>query len=364
MKMRVLVAGFTVVELLTVIAIVALLIALALPALQGLRAAARRTQCQNNLRQIGLAVITFEAANQAFPPAAKYIPDPRNPDDQDQRGHSMYSFLLPHFEETVVFDQLQFDLDWLDRVTPNAQNRTNYELTHTIHFGGVLACPSAPTIRRHKYTSGSVIHEANDINQTADYAPAWYLDARLTPSQLSDVTQRLKRHDVLDVRPLWELVPQRILDRVRGTPTRAGAPRQNRRWWGILRKQIGSRPIVVRAAHVRDGLSQTFLLFEAAGRPDHFAANRAVEAAIMGTNTQGLRWGSPDLALKLDEACLTNQLINCHNWDNIYSFHRHGAMVAFADGAVEFVHEELDPEVFVSLYTMAGNDLVSESKRL
>ncbi|MEM8678376.1 MAG: DUF1559 domain-containing protein [Planctomycetota bacterium] len=352
--------GFTVIELLAVIVILALLIALMLPVLSGMRAAARRTQCQNNVKQVAVAVIAFEAAQQTFPPAAKYLPDPLQPQSTDRRGHSMYSFLLPHFEEKVVFDQLQFDLDWLDRATPNAQHRTNYELTHTIHFGGLLDCPAAPRTRRHKYTNGEVIDEANEINQTADYAPAWYLDARLTASQMSEVTLRLNRHGVLDAQPLWALVPQQIFDRVRGTPTRATDPRQNRRWWGILRRQVGSHPIIVRAAHVRDGLSQTFLLFEAAGRPDHFVGNQPVAAEIMGTNTQGLRWGSPDLALKLDEVCHQDQLINCHNWDSLFSFHHQGAMVAFADGGVQFLHEDVDPETFVAMYSMAGNDIVHE----
>ena len=353
--------GLTLVEVVVILFIVGLLAILALPAVQRVRASARRSQCQNHLRQIAMAVIAYEAVNQRFPPAAKYLPDPDRPDRS--LGHSMYSFLLPHFEEQVVFDQLQFDLDWLDRQTPNAQNQTNYELTHSIHLGGVLECPAAPTVRRHKYTNGDVVDESNQINQTADYAPSWYLDARLTASQMSDVTRRLDSHGLLQVIPLWELVPDTIRDAVRGTPTRATDLTQNQRWWGVLRKQIGERPVVVRPAHVRDGLSCTFLLFEAAGRPDHFVSRQPVDADIMGTNTQGLRWGSPDLALKLDEACEGDQLINCHNWDNIYAFHQLGAMVAFADGAVEFMGQDVDPELFVSLYTISGRDMIGESKR-
>ena len=83
----------------------------------------------------------------------------------------------------------------------------------------------------------------------------------------------------------------------------------------------------------------------------------------MGVNTQGLRWGSPDLAIKINEACSSKQLLNCHNWDEVYAFHKGGAMVSFADGSVEFFKQDADPEVFVSLYTMAGNDVISESKR-
>jgi prepilin-type N-terminal cleavage/methylation domain-containing protein/prepilin-type processing-associated H-X9-DG protein len=94
--------GFTLIELLVVIAIIAVLIALLLPAVQQAREAARRSQCKNNLKQVGLALHNYHDVHNQFPPGS-YVP-----------GHStnMWASILPFADQANVYNQLNFKIGW------------------------------------------------------------------------------------------------------------------------------------------------------------------------------------------------------------------------------------------------------------
>lgn len=98
--------GFTLIELLVVIAIIAVLIALLLPAVQQAREAARRTQCRNNLKQIGLALHNYESSNGCLPPGyvAGAVATTTTP------GWGWTSMILPQLDQAPLFNAINFSL--------------------------------------------------------------------------------------------------------------------------------------------------------------------------------------------------------------------------------------------------------------
>ena len=100
--------GFTLIELLVVIAIIAVLIALLLPAVQQAREAARRTQCKNNLKQIGLAVFNYESTNTCFPMRTIY----QTVGTAQGKYFGPFYGMLPYLDQAPLYNLIDFTTPW------------------------------------------------------------------------------------------------------------------------------------------------------------------------------------------------------------------------------------------------------------
>jgi prepilin-type processing-associated H-X9-DG protein len=129
------------VELLVVIAIIGILIALLLPAVQAAREAARRAQCTNNLKQIGLAIHNYESANRMLPPGGLLPPTAAG----NGHGHSWWVRILPYIEQNTVYNKLDttgWTTGWLGPNSYSNANQQNRGVLRFLRFN-FMFCPSS-----------------------------------------------------------------------------------------------------------------------------------------------------------------------------------------------------------------------------
>lgn len=154
------VRGFTLVELLVVIAIIGILVGLLLPAVQSAREAARRIQCANNMKQIGLALMNYESTYKKFPPG-RLLPDwsingvanasysnYNSVNQTNGSGHwtgfrSVHTFILPYMEQGNIYNLINFSVPTAVRLTTNGvPSNPNYNAY--ANAAGIFLCPSDP----------------------------------------------------------------------------------------------------------------------------------------------------------------------------------------------------------------------------
>ncbi len=153
--------GFTLIELLVVIAIIAILIALLLPAVQQAREAARRTQCKNNLKQIGLAFHNYHDAHGLLPPGyiARGVSTTDPASAETGPGFAWGTMLLPMLEQSALYEH--FDLH------ENADDPHNAD--HGAEVLSAFLCPSDPVEPRFTVDTGSAQFQIARSNYVGVY---------------------------------------------------------------------------------------------------------------------------------------------------------------------------------------------------
>ena len=331
MKQRVALAGvkraFTLVELLVVIAIIGILVSLLLPAVQAAREAARRMQCSNNLKQIGLAMHNYVDTYKSMPPAMFAAVPPREPSGEDDDGFGWLVSLLPFVEQQALYDLLKPNGHY--GVLGNQSIRDQFY--PLVPAGGVM--PGGDTVISGYRCPSSAL--PNHVPATWMIPGSELVGARAVPAQF----------------------PMAI---GHATTDYKGAGGSCRGDWGVLHKLREAPPTQFK--EILDGLSNTIMAAESSYVTSNVNRHRrrtTPPTAFRDWPTWIGAFGSgQDETVRINGR--THSPINAQttrtqmyfaiNDDNAFSFHPGGAQFVFCDGSVHFVSESVDLGTYCNMH--------------
>jgi prepilin-type N-terminal cleavage/methylation domain-containing protein/prepilin-type processing-associated H-X9-DG protein len=319
-------SAFTLIELLVVIAIIAILIGLLLPAVQKVREAANRAKCQNNGKQIGLALLNYESQYGYLPPGGTTAASDGN---LPKQIHGWAVFILSNLEQGNAIVGYDFTKQWDDDSTTPISNA---KIARNVM--PIMACPSTASPRI--IDVGKAITPTHEGMAIGDYAPTVRIAASFVQAGGTLSTQ----------------TPPVVIGDASNSKDTAG--------------NIGAMTTnhIHKILDIADGTSNTFAVIETAGNSQlwrlgkmvtdaenqggPWADRNAILAPIGCDPTTGVR-NTPTVGTGL-------AMVNCVNSSEMYSFHTAGANAVFCDGHVSFIKQNITPQTFVALVTRSGGD--------
>jgi prepilin-type N-terminal cleavage/methylation domain-containing protein/prepilin-type processing-associated H-X9-DG protein len=327
--------GFTLVELLVVIAIIGVLVALLLPAIQAARESARRSQCSNNLHQIGIGMINFHDSKKNFPPGewkpagiSKDIP------------LAWSAWFLPYIEEQPLYELMDFKKDM--RSSPNWKADLTGPTNTVIP---TYLCPSAASHQRRRDITAFRIGDIND-NGTFDNGSGEgmgaidYMGMRGPDGNMINVATGTRYED-----------DRGILLSMNTNPCPGKA-------YDCFAKTVAIR-------NIPDGTSHTIIVGECSGRgvrDAKFTGGGEAKAKVSGA------WASSDNLSNVDLPRSDYPSVPAinpppeANWafEELYSDHPGGAHVLMCDGSVHFLSEDMPAELYHALCTRNGEEVIGD----
>lgn len=309
--------GFSLIELLVVIAILGILLGLLFPAVQSVREVARKTQCANNLRQLGLALSGFQSAFRVFPASGWTTVGPGNPAGMYV---SWRPLILPFIEQGNLRELYDFRRNWWQGTNPT---------TASVPVPA-FRCPSVPAI------------------------PEVFSAVAKSPRPGLTFSTPVAR---TDYEALQGLQPGSV------NPNLPEAIYNSGNRFSVMHRNSRND-----YAQITDGSSQTVIIVECSARPT-VLRGRTIEESL--TNDQGICWADSEGPFSFDGTTRDGRreggsgataVMNRRNDNEPYSFHPGGGNFLFADGHIQFLSVSIDYRTALGLFTRAGGEVLARTE--